>query len=431
MNKKSRRTKIILAVAAAVMLALYVAGAMFGLRSGGILTNQTDIRNVNEERSQILLTGNNYTLETDQEEKYLEEQRKKQEEQEIVPDPDRDQIKEVADSIITEELVEQAEPKEQPEENPDEQPEKEQTGTQGSTNAGQAGGTDSGDGNQIAYGNGGSGTGGGSGQGEGGGGSNTNPQPVDPPEINKTPIIESNIGSEEYWSNVAYVIRGTDYKGRVIENFYYSVWFDGVLQYSAGTDSAGWVTYRADNQVEGYHEITATVTDTEGNSASKTWTIYVSVAAEVPVNQYATLEVEARVIGYGYVLSVTEQIYKDESAANFVARVLRAYGFEPSMDSSSYLYRIWGINAGEANVPEPIRTYVEQTAGELYGVTNPGALGERDYTENSGWIYLYNGWYQGVGLYGVTLTDGDVIHLGFTLWGGAEYNGTWSTLGGW
>ncbi|MBO4834526.1 MAG: hypothetical protein J5483_00280 [Lachnospiraceae bacterium] len=420
MNKKSRRTKIILAIAAAVVLALYVTGAVFGLRAEGIQTNRTDIRELNEGRSQILLTGKNYTLETEQEEKYLEEQRKKQEEQETVPDPDKDQIKEVADSIVTEEMVEPEEPIEEQDDKPDQQPETQPHG-----------GTDSGDGNQTIYDNGASGTGGGDGPGEGSGGSNTNPEPESPPEVNKTPIIESNIGSEEYWSNVAYVIRGTDYKGRVIESFYYSVWFDGVLQYSAGVDGSGWVTYRADNQVEGYHEITATVTDTEGNSASKTWTIYVSVAAEVPVNQYVTLEVEARVIGYGYVLSTTEQIYKDESAANFVARVLRAYGFDPSMDGSSYLYRIWGINAGEANVPEPIRTYVEQAAGELYGVTNPGGLGERDYTANSGWVYLYDGVYMGVGLYGVTLQDGDVIHLGFTLWGGAEYDGTWSTLGGW
>lgn len=429
MNKKSRRNKILLAVAAAVVLALYVAGVLFGLHSGGIRTNPTDIHELNEERSQILLTGKNYTLETEQEEKYLEEQRKKQEEQEEVPDPSKEQIKEVADSIVTEDLVEKE--TEQTEAKPDEQPEKEQNGTQGSTNSGQAGGMDSGDGNQTIYDNGASGTGGGSGQGEGEGGSNTNPDPVNPPEVNKSPIIETNIGTEEYWSNVAFVVRGTDYKGQVINSFYYSVWFDGVLQYSAGTDSAGWVTYRADNQLEGYHEITVTIKDTEGNTASKTWTIYVSVAAETPVDEYVTLAVEARVIGYGYVLYVTEQIYKDESAANFVARVLRAYGFEPSMDSSSYLYRIWGINAGEADVPEPIRTYVEQAAGELYGVTNPGALGERDYTANSGWIYLYNGWYEDVGLYGVTLTDGDEIHIGFTLWGGAEYDGTWSTLGGW
>ena len=431
MNKKSRRTKIILALAAVVVLALYVTGALFGLRSGGIRANPTDLRELNEERSQILLTGKNYTLETEQEEKYLEEQRKKQEEQEKEPDPSREQIKEVADSIVTEDLVEKKEETEQTEEKPDEQPEKEQNGTQGSTNSGQAGGSDSGDGNQTIYDNGASGTGGGSGQGEGGGGSNTNPEPESPPEINKIPIIESNIGSEEYWSNVAFVIRGTDYKGQVIESFYCSVWFDGILQYSLGSDGDGWITYRVDNQMEGYHEITATVKDKEGNVASKTWTIYVSVEAAVPINEYVTLEVEARTIGYGYILSMTEQIYKDESAANFVARVLRAYGFEPGMDSGSYLYRVWGINVGEANVPEPIKTYVEQAAGELYGVTNPGALGERDYTANSGWVYLYNGYFMGVGLYGVTLTDGDEIHLGFTLWGGAEYDGTWSTYGSW
>ena len=110
MNKKSRRTKIILAIAAAVVLALYVTGAAFGLRSGGIRTTQTDIRKLDEGRSQILLTGKNYTLETEQEEKYLEEQRKKQEEQETIPDPDKDQIKEVADSIVTEEMVESEEP---------------------------------------------------------------------------------------------------------------------------------------------------------------------------------------------------------------------------------------------------------------------------------------------------------------------------------
>ena len=106
MNKKSRRNRIILAALAAVLIALYIVGALFGLHSGGIYTNRTDIRDLNEGRSQILVTGKNYTLENEQEEKYLEEQRKKQEEQQTVPDPDKNQNKEVADSIVTEDLME-------------------------------------------------------------------------------------------------------------------------------------------------------------------------------------------------------------------------------------------------------------------------------------------------------------------------------------
>ena len=74
MNKKSRRNRIILAALAAVLIALYIVGALFGLHSGGIYTNRTDIRDLNEGRSQILVTGKNYTLENEQEEKYLEEQ---------------------------------------------------------------------------------------------------------------------------------------------------------------------------------------------------------------------------------------------------------------------------------------------------------------------------------------------------------------------
>lgn len=389
-NKNRKKKRILFIIAGIVLLAAYAAGAFFLLRAGGEKQPVTNVRNYNDDSSLILLTGKDYSLEEEQEEKYMEQQASQ--EQQVNPPKEKN----TAESIVK-----------QKQENAN------QPGNGGGDQPGNRGDGPGGEGDP------------GSGDKPDSGGDD--PEPVVP---DHTPIIDTNIGSEAYGSNVAFVVRGLDYNGRVIDSFYYTVKFDGVQLYSTGVDGSGYVTYRANGQAAGPHQVTITIVDPEGNKATGNYWLQVTEEANVPVNEWVTLEVEARVVGYGS-FTATEQIYKDESAAHFVQRVLSAYGYAPGMNDDSYLYRISGFSGGDPVVPAPINTYVEENFGELYGVNVPGSLGERDFTPNSGWIYLYNGNYQGVGLYGVTLVDGDVIHIGFTLWGGAEYNGEWATYGSW
>ncbi len=393
-QKKKDLLKRIGFIGAALLLvaACIIVAAVF-LRTEGELENKTDIRNYNENSSQILLTGKDYSLDEEQEEIYMEAQQQREE-----PEPETRQ-EDTTDTIV--------------QKDPDQQP---QPGSENPST------TDDGTGNN----NGSDGDGNG-GDGDGSGNQDNDPKP---PEVIKTPQIESNITDETYGTDLAFAVRGTDYKGRVIDKFYYTVLFDGNLMYSTESSGDGWVTYRVYGATEGPHEVSVTVTDTEGNKGTKTYPMNVSTEADVPVDEYVTLEVEANIVGFGYAVSVTEQIYKDESAAHFVRRVLESNGFGVNMDESAYLRRVYGIYPGEPNIPEPYKSYIDEVHGELYGVLDTESLGEKDFTAESGWIYLHNGVFSDVGLPGVTLQDGDIIHIGFTLWKGFEYNGTWGYFGG-
>ncbi len=386
--RKNRRW-IFLIIAAAIA-AVYIVTSAVSLHSHGEKPNSANIQELYSDRSQIIVTGKDYSLEEEDAEKYIEEQEEIQ--QETEPEDPKEKP---AESIVKEDETQ-----------PDQEPE---TGDQQP----------------------GPGDGPGPGEGDGPGGDDDGKEEESKPDKeSKLPKIEHTIQDTPYGSNIVFQVRGTDYKGRVIDAFYYEVTLDGFRLSSVEISGDGWVSYRADGLEEGAHSIVIKIKDKDGNTSTQEAVLNVEEAQDVKIDSYVTLTVEAEALGFGTLLQVTDSIYKDESAAHFVKRVLEANGFTPSIDNaSSYLSRIYkaGIKPGPATVPEKIQEFL----GEPYDDFDPDSLGERDYYATSGWIYLVNGAYMGVGMYGTTLQDGDEIHLGFAPSGGDEYNGNVYNYGDW
>ncbi len=412
------------------------------IRAQGEMKPEIDFSQVNDEFSQVLLTGNDYILNQEQEEIMGNITPLVQDE--IIPVP------EVADSIIPEE---EEKPEEKIEEQRnEEEPKKEENESENnedssneivtndqtslvednhigdvSQNSNIANPNNQDIGNQNSNIE-----------------SNAQEQNDDKNEekdsepIDKRPIIETSLKGDELvqGSVIAFRVRGIDYHGLIIDPFNYQVKLNGNLLYSTGKDDDGFVTYRnPEPLLSGENEVSIRIEDDEGNSSEA---IYRFTALEDEVkleDEYVSLIVDARILGLGYLMSVQEQIYKDESAASFVNRVLEAYGFAPDSVNNMYGYYLARLNkpdligdADNISIPEALADYIGEI--DLDAMYND-SLGERDFNGYSGWVYLYNYSYTGVGLSNITLSDGDEIIICFTLANGAEYDGTWYYYGDW
>ena len=254
--------------------------------------------------------------------------------------------------------------------------------------------------------------------------------PSEPESEDKTPHISTDISADAYGADPVFSVLGTSWKGIAIDSYYYYVSLDGAQLYSTGS-SGGWTRYGASGLSAGDHSVYIQVQDPAEHTTAEAWYTLTVAGSENPkTDAQVYLTVEAEALGFGTLLVTSDTIYKGENAASFVKRMLEENGFTPAIDEgSSYLSRIygWQIKPGQPQVPESLTMYL----GEPYGDEDPNSLGERDYYATSGWIYLLNGTFQGVGLSGVSLNDGDEIHLGFAPMGGDEYSGNIYYYGQW
>ena len=407
---------MLMAFLAIVLLYLIFSGSM--LRAQSEIKPDFDFTEMNEAHSQVMVTGENYSLNQEQENAIVSNPI--QEEPQVMPP-------EAEESIIEEEKPEEKTEEKEP---PSDNSEKEDNPSADTSNNEMNQGTDSQ--NEVPVNQGGTAS-----EDENASGTNAD-QNQGEIEINKKPIIESSLRNEDIieGGNLTFTVRGRDYRNEVIDPFNYEVKLNGSLLYSTGVDDEGYVTYRSlESLPEGENEIAIYIEDKEGNSSSVSYRVISREAEPAFIDEYASLTVDARVLGLGILLSTKEAITKDESAAHFVDRVLWNAGFAPDAVNNLYGYYLARLNSGgivggaeNIKVPDAISNLV----GELdYNMIDPNSLGERDLNGYSGWVYLYNYSYMGVGLSNITLRDGDEIIICFTLANGAEYDGTWYYYGDW
>ncbi len=428
-----------------MLIAFMAILLLFGLFSGSVLKAQGEMKpdfnfdEMNEEHSQIVVTGNGYSLSQEQEEKIDNNPIK--DEPEIKPPEAEESIieQEEPEEKQEEKLEEESEEKQEEKEDPkdDSRDDNEIDNSQQSLPQDPSDSNSSSSSDDII----------GSGQSapssnEGGtdnpGETNTENENAEPEEINKNPVIECSLKNGEILSgaDLVFTLRGKDYRGSVIDPFYYQVKLNGNLIYSTGVDGEGFVTYRNPEALpEGENEVSVLIEDNEGRSSSASYRVTVNEVVPVLKDEYASVVVDARVLGLGILLSVNEPIYEDESAAHFVDRILNDYGFAPNSVNNLYGYYLARLNRvgivaspGSIVIPEQLSELI----GELdYNLMDNNSLGERDFNGYSGWVYLYNYSYMGVGLSNITLSDGDEIIICYTLANGAEYDGTWYYYGDW
>ena len=470
-----------LLAAAISVIVLFLVSSGLALRGQKVQAYDSGVSGVNENRSQVLLTGKNYSLNYEQEQEHLEEKAKekeKQEDRQKKVEEQQQQITQPEPENKPENIVEREEQRREQERQETDPPEQEQTPRDDSGNKEQDdqerdqsprddqdskddgdgegdngpsnpdSGEDSGDsgpgdsdtpGPSEEAGDGDTepGTDGGDDSGDGDEGDNPSENPDDPEAVTKNPIIECSLTDGETINSdtVSFTVRGIDYHKRPINNFYITVSVNGERISSGGHTDDGGYTYYADLRT-GANEIHVNVSDEEGNTSSASYNLNADAESNELSDETVSLTLDLRSIGYGIPINTWERIYRGESLPHFIDRVLNEYGYSPysrnGFNSGYYLERIYGINvsADSINIPDPILDYIDIFNPSYLGVST-GSLGQDDVYEKSGWMYMYNGTIKDQGMSSVSLMDGDEVVLMFTVHMGYEYDGTWFFYGDW
>jgi Bacterial surface proteins containing Ig-like domains len=141
-----------------------------------------------------------------------------------------------------------------------------------------------------------------------------------------------------------------------------------------------------------------------------------------------TVAIERFTIGQGfYVEPQSLTIKQGDTAWDALEKLLGAENMVVGNDPG-YLAAIKGADSGTVSIAKYIIDELnagDTNAAKSHGKTQSGnTLGEKDYSDYSGWMYFVNNSSPSVGMKGSTLKNGDVLRLAFTYWGtGADVTG--------
>ncbi len=357
------------------------------------------IDGINENRSYIPVTGQDYSLNYEQENAYLEEEQRRAEaiEEKIQQQTDR------TDS------QDNSEP--QDENNLSEDQGGNQSGGQGSGSADEGGGN---------------GTGGGSGAGEGEDGENIGGDQ----DISRLPVIICSLtdGQTIDGAFLSFTVRATSYKNVQLGAFDISVTVNGSKIYSSGNQD-GTVSYRTSQSLrDGQNEVTIQATDDEGYTATKTYTVVVNSDQQQKEGGTMRVTLRADVLSLGVIFDETVVFYEGENLPYVVDRAFKqagiVYSYSGTFDYGFYLQRIYktGVTDGYV-IPGPILDKLEEENASWVGYEKD-SLGEKDFYYWSGWVYRLDGYFPD-GFSAIPAEDGSEIEILFTLNNGNEYDGTW------
>lgn len=403
-KERLKKNKISLMVLAAVIVAFAALSAIVAAWDEDVGDNP--IVGINEARSQLLMSGQGYSLNDKQEEEYREKQEQL-----------REHIKEeLTDETSAKSRIERSVA--QAKDDALSQDNGSGEGVESGEGVGNNGDTENnGGGDQLP----------GTGENEGG-------EPTTPggEETSKNPTIITSLtdGQQVSGNALTFTVKAVSYKNVTLDSFDVQVYLNGQRMYSSGTDGRGLISYRADGLLNnGSNEISITATDEEGHTSTLIKQIDVDINGERPIEGTISFSLEAPSLGLGTLHSVNAEIYQGESTASFVDRVLRNAGFTIEHGGTTsygyYLKRLSknGLTSGWKVNPLVKKHLDEINAPETQNIRN-NSLGEHDLYDPSGWMYSVNGsWPDGMSA--ITLRDGDELRIVFTLYYGYEYDGTW------
>lgn len=266
-------------------------------------------------------------------------------------------------------------------------------------------------------------------------GNNDNPSEDDTQpgtEKDLRPTITTNLydGETVQGTYTSFYVVSRDHNGRHLTADMMAVTCNGTVITSTGDDGSK-IAYRADLQ-DGTNEFTLTATDKYGMSRTITRTIKCNYNGTAKKIGYVWMTVDAKTVGLGKIIPRQKvDLYKGDQLSYVFDRFIKSnsgfsYGHNGSLESGFYLANIrkTGITAG-AKIPDKLKKYLDD-AGWTQKDYHDNLLGDEDFTQHSGWLVSINGAYPSRGMSAVTLDDGDEIVLEFTLWNGADINGTWN-----
>lgn len=263
----------------------------------------------------------------------------------------------------------------------------------------------------------------------------------------KSPTVICSLvdGQQIKGEQKTFTLTARDYNGDIITSDLIEVHLNGVRLYQGEMTSKGRITYRNDEKSplkSGANVFTIKVSDREDNTINLKYTVYADPTQEEYSKHTAYITVDARTVGLGYLIGprLEVQLKKEsESVAGFIRRNLMAYGYTldggNSTGSGYYLKAISkpGLMAGNQNgekIPEELRKIIENRAGSLLPTSNVNSLAEKMFfPSGSGWMYSYNGEVPNIGLSNITVDEDDEIVLYYTLFMGYDYDGTLYNMG--
>ena len=406
-----RRHKLHVILVAIVII--FVAAALY-LIAQDVYHGRDPIDGISEERSYIPVTGQDYSLNYEQENAFLEEEQQRAEviEEKIRQQAARDAVEESREAQY--ETV-PATDRNENESNSDSQ-DSENSNRDDESDSQDSGSTDEE----------GSDTGGGSGAGEGEGGENTGGDQ----DISRLPVIICSLtdGQTIDGAFLSFTVRATSYKNVPLSAFDITVTVNGSKIYSSGNQN-GTVSYRTSQSLrDGQNEVIIQATDDEGYTATKIYTVLVNSDQQQKEGGTMRVTLRADVLGLGVIFDETVVFYEGENLPYVVDRAFKqagiTYSYSGTFDYGFYLQRIYktGVTDGYV-VPGSILDKLEDENASWVGYEKD-SLGEKDFYYWSGWVYRLDGDFPD-GFSAIPAEDGSEIEILFTLNNGNEYDGTW------
>ncbi|MEG2298427.1 MAG: DUF4430 domain-containing protein, partial [Anaerovoracaceae bacterium] len=252
----------------------------------------------------------------------------------------------------------------------------------------------------------------------------------------KLPVITTDLVSGRTYNGTSrgFWVKATDFKGRTIkmtEDGLFSVTANGNKLISTGGSNGEKVSYKLSPLLEGENSVKITVTDRYGNKSTVSYIINGNPEGEKEEEGFVEVIVEANTIGKGTIVSGREKVYVGDQGSELIDRFLKTRGFgywnTGTLTNSFYLKAITksGITNGY-RIPEKLQAKLEE-AGYTETAHESDSLGEKDFTQRSGWTMTINGTSPNTGLSAYVPKDGDTLILKYTLWDGMDVNGTWGS----
>ena len=239
------------------------------------------------------------------------------------------------------------------------------------------------------------------------------------PEVDKQPVITCSLknGQHVSGSEVTVTVKARDYKYNYLNAFRLQFYLNGERISSSG-DTNHSILYRCQDLKNGANSVTVIATDEEGNSSTASYSFTADTSADRQQGGTITFTMEANVLHLGVMISKKVDFYKGESMADIILRACESSGYQVDYEKKTsqgfYIKRIrkQGITNGWS---------ISQEMKDELGITDTtdlvydqNSLGEKDFARYSGWIYSVNGAYLG-GMSTVIAEDGDNVVFSYTL----------------
>ena len=250
-----------------------------------------------------------------------------------------------------------------------------------------------------------------------------------PDEENKKPVITSSLkdGQKTKGETINFWVTVTDYKNQNVPVFsngdgHFEVYLNGTKLTSTGA-SGKKTNFRATVN-DGQNTIKIVATDKRNKQATKTLKIRCDVSAQSKIIGSVTVSASAPSLGIGTIFSGQKvDITEQEPLNEILSEAFKKQGITAEM-SSSYLagMKKTGI-AKDATISDELRDRALEKRVTLYEREDwpngwQNRLREKDFCSHSGWTYYVNGSMPNVGIGSYVPDDGDEISLVFSLFDG-------------